>query len=378
MTTLAPGCTLGIIGGGQLARMMAQAAQRLGLRTAVLDAGPSPCAAAVADVWIEGRLDDPRAAARLAECSDVITLDTEHVPSTLLEGVAGETPVRPGPGAMAVLQDRWRQREFLAGEDLPQTDCRAVACLDELGGAVEELGSAAILKTRTDGYDGKGQARIDQPEDASHAWEQIGARPAVLERRVEFERELSIVLARSITGEVMAYPLVENLHVDHVLHRSLAPALVGAGVAAEARRIGTRIAEALDLHGIVAVELFLTPDEKLLVNEIAPRTHNSGHFTLDACATSQFEQHVRGVCGLPLGDVSVPRPAAMINLLGDLWLPQPPDLFRCLDDPAVHLHLYGKHPPRVGRKMGHLTAVADSLEAATATAERAYARLRGA
>lgn len=359
------GGTIGVIGGGQLARMMALEARRMGYRVAVLDPTPNGPAAQVSDLSVVGAFTDYKAAKELAKASDVITLDTEHVPAELLEQLEPLVPVRPSAQVFRIVQDRMEQRKFLATQKLPQAKNAPVGDLETLRAAGRMVGFPAILKTRRSGYDGKGQARVNTPNDLEGAWTSLQKAPCVLEAFVEFEREISVILARDLHGNQRFYPIAENDHRRHILHTTRMPARVSPAMAAQAEALGARIATALNHVGVIAVELFVTRDQRLLVNEIAPRTHNSGHTTFGACVTSQFEQHVRAICGLPLGDPSLLRPAVMLNLLGDLWQRGEPDWNKVLQHPTASLHLYGKNEANVGRKMGHVLVLDGAQDAAT-------------
>jgi len=360
VSRILPGATIGFLGGGQLARMMALEARRLGYRIGVLDPDADGPAAQVADFCVVGEFGDRGAAERLAARCDVVTLDTEHVPCEILEVLEQSTPVRPGSAVLRVVQDRAEQRRFLDGLDVPQTRHAEVADLDSLRTAAGLVGLPGVLKTRRSGYDGKGQVKVASVEGIGAAWDAIGRQPAVLEAFVDFEMEVSVLLARDLEGNVRFYPIAENVHRNHILHLTRVPAQIAPELARKAEEIGARIAAGLGHVGMMAVELFVTRDGELLVNEIAPRTHNSGHYTFGACATSQFEQHVRAICGLPLGEPTLFGPAIMINLLGDLWQGREPDWSAVLSLPCTHLHLYGKHAPRSGRKMGHVLVSGES------------------
>ena len=371
MTPLWPGSTIGVLGGGQLGRMMALAARRMGYRIVVLDPNPRCPTAQVSDGVVVGALDDVDAARRLAKQVDVATLDTEHVPADVLVAIEAIAPVRPGSSVLRTIQDRLVQKQFLDRLGLPQTPW---ADATDLTAALAKVGQPAIVKVRRAGYDGKGQVRVDGDPGVVAAF---GGEPAVAESVVRFTREISVVLARGMTGEVKIYPIAENVHRRHILHTTRAPAPMTPGGRKDAEDIAVRVAEALDHVGVMAVEMFELPGGKLLVNEIAPRTHNSGHYTYGACATSQFEQHVRAVCGLPLGD---PRPltgAVMVNLIGDLWSAGPPPWHDLLARPEARLHLYGKDAPAPGRKMGHVVLLDDDTDRALATAEAVIAGLSG-
>ncbi|MGD8318361.1 MAG: 5-(carboxyamino)imidazole ribonucleotide synthase [Myxococcales bacterium] len=375
MTSLLPGATLGVMGGGQLARMMSLEARRMGYRVCVLAADQGAPAVAVSDEWVQGEVDDLDASKQLALSVDVITLDTEHVPASILADLETIRPVRPSASVLRTVQDRRLQRSFLENIGAPQPRCRPVSSLAELSEAASALGFPCVLKTRRAGYDGKGQAMIRSANELDSAWSAIGQQPAMLEEFVTFDFEISVLLARNPSGELRFYPVAHNVHRNHVLHTTVAPAPISRSVEIDAFDIASRIANALDHVGMMAVEMFLVGGETLLVNEIAPRPHNSGHYTFGACVTSQFEQHVRAVLDLPLGDTSLPRPAAMVNLLGDLWRDGPPDWSQVLSRPEARLHLYGKTDPRPGRKMGHVLIVDEDPSAALRTGEDLLRRL---
>ncbi len=378
MSRILPGATLGVIGGGQLGRMMALEARRMGYRVAVLDPDEWGPTAQVADRHVRGELSDVEAARTLAKGCDVVTIDSEHVPADLLEELESLTAVRPAARVLRTVQDRLEQRRFLEANDLPQPRFASVSSAEDLPEAVETVGLPAVLKTRREGYDGKGQARVTSLSELTKAWDGLGRKPATLEAFVEFDKEISSILARGVDGEIRFYPVAENRHRRHILHISRVPAAIEPEVESHARELGARVANALDHVGMMAVELFVTGDGGLLVNEIAPRTHNSGHYTFGACATSQFEQHVRAICGLPLGDSSLLRPAVMLNLLGDLWSDGAPPLDELVSHPGARLHLYGKRRASKGRKMGHIVVLDDLPERAEAIAESIAADLEKA
>lgn len=349
--SIPPGGTIGILGGGQLGRMTAMAAARLGYRTVVFDPDPEPPAADVAAGHVRAAYDDLAALAAFAARVDVVTLEWENVPVAALERLAGHRPVRPAPGILAVTQDRLAEKRFVAGLGIATAPFLAVDDVAGLEVALAELGPDALLKTRRLGYDGKGQVRLGPGSAPAEAIASIGEAAAILEGFVAFERELSVITARCPSGAIRSYPPVENRHAEQILIETIAPAELPAAVAAAAVATAERIARALGLEGLLAVEMFLTTDGRLLVNELAPRPHNSGHWSLDACAVSQFEQLVRAICDVPLGDPTPTSPAIMQNLLGhavDAW----PAL---LAEPGARLHLYGKREVRPGRKMGHVT-----------------------
>jgi 5-(carboxyamino)imidazole ribonucleotide synthase len=325
----------------------------------------------VADLESIESYDDRRAIEGFARAVDVVTLEFENVPVAALEAAKAFVPVRPGPFALQMVQDRLREKEFLRKLGVPCAAFAAVDSVDELRSAIEQVGLPAVLKTRRMGYDGKGQVAIHKAHDAEHAWRDVGAAPCVLERFIDLRREVSVLIARGLDGATACYGPIANEHANHILDVSVLPAPCDARLAESAVQIANRIADALEVVGIVCVEFFETTDGELLVNEIAPRPHNSGHLTIDACMTSQFEQQVRAICGLPLGATDALRPAAMANLLGDLWQSGEPAWQRALAIPGVRLHLYGKSDPRPGRKMGHLTALADTPAEAEALVREA-------
>ena len=374
---LLPGATLGVLGGGQLGRMMAIEARRMGYRVVVLDPSPRCPTAQVADGFVVGALDDLDSAKHLAKQVDVVTLDTEHVPADLLEELEQLVPVRPGASVLRTINDRQIQKQFLDKLGLPQAAWAPATTEEELAAALAKVGTPAVLKVRRAGYDGKGQVRIDAPGDANGALAKLRGAPAVAEELVRFTREISVVLARGIKGELRIYPIAENVHRRHILHTTRAPAPMQPGAREKAEQIAVTIAEALGHVGVMAVEMFELPDGRLLVNEIAPRTHNSGHYTWGACVTSQFEQHVRAVFGLPLGDPRAMCGAVMVNLIGDLWHKGPPSWQEVLARPEARLHLYGKDMPAPGRKMGHVLLLDDDTDRALVTAERLIESLSG-
>jgi 5-(carboxyamino)imidazole ribonucleotide synthase len=353
--------------------MMALEARRLGLRVAVLDPDAASPAGAVADFRVVAKLEDPAALRALGEASDVVTFETEHVAAPALQQAEAFAPVRPSPDGLARLQDRLSQRRFLQELGLAQTAYAPVDDEASLERAVEAIGVPSVLKCRRGGYDGLGQARLGPGTVPRAAWRSLADAPAVLEAFVPFERELSIVLARDADGRIREYPVAENVHRRGILHTTRVPATIDAAIDANARAIGRRIAAALGHVGVLTVELFALTDGALLVNEIAPRVHNSGHFTWGGCVTSQFEQHLRAICGLPLGDPALLGPVVMLNLLGDLWRHGEPDWVAALADDRVRLCLYGKRDARAGRKMGHLLIFDD--DPTLARAERLHEQL---
>jgi 5-(carboxyamino)imidazole ribonucleotide synthase len=354
---LAPGACLGVVGGGQLGRMTALAAARLGYRCHILTPEADSPAVQVTDRATLAAYDDPAALERFAAAVDVITIEFENLPVAPLAWLAERRPVHPAPAILAVCQDRLREKAFLAGIGVPTAPWQPVASAQDLAAALAGRPGPTVLKTARSGYDGKGQLTLARGDDPAAAWARLGGVPAVAEARIDFAREISVISARGQDGRQVSYPPVENRHEAHVLARTIAPAPIPSALAAEAVRLAERIARELALVGLLAVEMFVTPDDRLLVNELAPRPHNSGHWTIDACAISQFELLVRVVCGLPLPDPGRFADAVMDNLLGsavEAW----PDL---LAEPGARLHLYGKREVRAGRKLGHVTRLTRML-----------------
>jgi 5-(carboxyamino)imidazole ribonucleotide synthase len=370
-----PPATLGVLGGGQLGRYFVIAARTMGYRTMVLEPDPHAPAGAVADVHLVADYDDPSALEQLAVNCAVVTTEFENPPASALHHLAQLTIVRPSPAAIEIAQDRVREKRFLQSVGVPVAPFLVIDSAVAVAEATH-LGYPAILKTSRLGYDGKGQVAVASHADLPEAWDRLGRVVCVLERRLPLDREVSVVLARSVDGSVAAHPAGVNVHVGGILDITTVPA--DPHVVARATELAVQIAQELQYVGVLGVELFEV-DGAMLVNELAPRPHNSGHWTLDAAATSQFEQQVRAVCGLQLGDPSLTSTsAAMVNLLGDLWDQGPPDWASAVGVPGAHLHLYGKTEPRRGRKMGHLTVRGDGTPdaaAAVALACRSDARL---
>ena len=378
---LLPGSTIGIFGGGQLGRLTAMAARTMGYRIHVLDPDPGCPARFVVDQCVEAAWDDAREAARLARGCDVVTLEIEQISLASMNAAGSFAPVRPSEGMLGVIQDRIEQKAWLVRNGFPLGDYRAVHSLEELKAAVAALGGRCFCKSSYGGYDGRGQGKVGfDPATAGSeaemvgAWKALGEGPGVVEKAVDLDREISILVARSPRGEVQVYPAAWNHHENQILAWSVLPAPLPEAMANEARELAQAIADAFLLEGILAVELFVTKDGRILVNELAPRPHNSYHSSERACVTSQFEQLVRAVCNLPLGSPQAVQPCAIANLLGDLWLtPGAPDkathhrtprFDAALAVPGVRLHLYEKLRPRKGRKMGHLSAVGATPEEA--------------
>ena len=386
---ITPGATLGVMGGGQLGAMFAMAAKRMGYRVeAFSDVADCPAAYHCDRVHV-GSYDDPAALVAMARGLDVLTFEFENVSAEPLRALAGDVPVRPAPEVLFTTQDRGREKAFLVREGFACAPHRLVRSREELHAAVAALGLPAVLKTAAFGYDGKGQRKLDVgagPQEIDAAWDGLGGsvaaqRPAapndedpcvlVLEGWIDFECEISVVAARGLDGSTAVFAPTRNHHSHHILDISSVPAGLPAAVLDSAREMAAAVLEKLDVVGVACVEFFVTRDGRVLVNEIAPRPHNSGHLTIAACETSQFEQQVRAICGLPLGSTRQLAPAAMANLLGDCWANADPDWAAALAVPGVSLLLYGKSEPRPGRKMGHFTALADSVDEAVANVTRA-------
>ncbi len=364
--TILPGSTVGVFGSGQLGRMFAIEARKMGYRVHTFSPGSDTPTGQIADIETQGSYDDLGAVRTFARSVDVLTFEFENVPSTAVEAAAEYVDAFPKGEILHTTQNRLREKIFLSNHGFPVTPYRHVKLLDDLYRAADELGFPAVLKTAGFGYDGKGQSRLGALAEIESAFEAMNGNDAVLEAFVDFEKEVSVVCARDQAGNFADYGVIENRHVNHILDVSFAPAIVSERVLAHAIEIARNIADTLGYVGTLCVEFFLTADEKLLVNELAPRPHNSGHLTFGACVTSQFEQQLRAVCGLPLGSTEYHRPAAMANLLGDIWENGEPNWAAALGNPSINLHLYGKTKPRNGRKMGHLTATAESGTAAVA------------
>jgi len=364
-----PPASIAVIGSGQLGRMFIQAAQQMGYQAGVLSATSETPAAQVANWTVLGPPDHLPALRALADRAEAITVEFENVSAPALRWLARRRIVRPGWRTLWVSQDRCREKTFLARHDIPHAPWRPVRTDDELGAAVRALGLPLILKTSASGYDGKGQVLVEKAADAEAAWRSLGKTSCVAEAWVEFAVELSVVVARGRDGRSAAFPPGLNHHEKHILSTTTSPAPVGPIVAQEAREAAFAVAQALGAVGVLCVEFFLTSAGRLLVNEIAPRPHNSGHLTIEAACSSQFDQQVRTLCGLPLGDCSLSSSAAMVNLLGDLWADGEPRWEQAMrDDPGVKLHLYGKRTAKPGRKMGHLTVLDPDSQTALARA----------
>ncbi len=371
---IAPGAWLGLLGGGQLGRMFCMAAQSLGYKVIVLDPGAASPAGSVADRHLAADYQDPAALQELARVAAAATTEFENVPAAALDYLARSLRVTPAAASVAIAQDRISEKTFIAGQGFGVAPFAVLRTAADARAADPAL-LPGIVKSARLGYDGKGQLRVRVPADVPAAFDAMGSAPCVLERFVSLASEVSVIVARDDSGEAVAWPVAENLHRDGILDVSIMPARVPAELAAKALDTAATIAAKLDYCGVLCVEMFVAGDGALLVNEIAPRPHNSGHWSIDACVTSQFEQQARVLAGLPLGATRAHGPAVMVNLLGDVWFadaaarePREPDWSRVLRHPQAKLHLYGKAEARRGRKMGHVTCLAPTLADALATA----------
>jgi 5-(carboxyamino)imidazole ribonucleotide synthase len=374
-----PGATIGILGGGQLGRMTAMAAHTLGYDVHVLDPDPQCAAKAVVDRLVTARFDDAAAAADLAQNCDVVTLEIEQISTASLDAASRHAPVRPSSKLLGIVQDRARQKRWLADAGFPVGPYDEVSDAESVRGVAQRFGPL-VVKAARGGYDGRSQVLVATADEAASAWASLvgpsgGARHAVAEQALDLESELSVMIARSPNGETAVYPPALNFHERQVLSWSVIPAPLPPDLVTKATSLAGDIADAIGLEGLLAVEMFLTTRGELFVNELAPRPHNSFHETELACPTSQFEQLVRAVCNLPLGDTSIVRPAAIVNLFGDLWMTGEPRFEAALAEPMTRLHLYGKRVARPGRKMGHISAYGDTADAALTRARAAAARL---
>jgi 5-(carboxyamino)imidazole ribonucleotide synthase len=363
------------MGSGQLGRMLAIAARRMGYRIQIFSPEKDSPAGQLADREVAARYEDAEAVRDFARGIDVLTFEFENVPTQTVEWAAEFCEVRPSANVLHICQHRLREKQFLADSGFPLPRFAPVNSAAELAEAIKQVGSPAVLKTAAFGYDGKGQVKIERRSDPAEIWKTFGGSQAVLEQFVDFSKEVSVIVARGVDGQMAAYPVCENVHRNHILDVTVVPARIPAEVDVQARVLAGEVAEKLNLVGLLAVEMFLLKDGSLLINELAPRPHNSGHFSFDASITSQFEQHLRAVCGLPLGSTESLRPAAMVNLLGDLWANGEPDWAAAAAMPHVKIHLYGKAEPRPGRKMGHLVAFGNSADEAFHHVQEARAAL---
>jgi len=369
---LLPGSTLGVLGGGQLGRMFCMAARNMGYRTVVLDPDSNSPAAEVADRQIIADYTDETALIEMAELCDAITIEFENVPAESLHFLAARKPVHPSAEAVALARHRIQEKDYAKQAGLTPAAYSLVGRPSDFDAAVAVTGFPAILKTTTLGYDGKGQQVVDDLTQLEEAFKELGQVECVLERKMDLAVEISVLLARNSQGEVACYPPAENEHRNSILHQSIVPARVNSDLAEKAKAQAICLAGALQYVGIMAVEFFITTEGQLVFNEMAPRPHNSGHYTMDAAVTTQFEQQVRVMCGLPPGSARLMSPVVMINLLGNLW---PVDWAKCLSNPALKLHLYGKSEARQGRKMGHFNLLADNVDVAITAADQIFQKI---
>ena len=381
---LNPGSTIGIIGGGQLGRMIAMAARQMDYKTVVLDPDPGCPTGQVSDGQITDAYSNRDASRSLARTSDVVTYEFENVDADSVSAATEFVPVHPSSSVLRTTQHRLHEKNALLKAGVSVSPFRAVTSLEDLRNAGADIGYPMVLKTATEGYDGKGQVTITRTEDIENAYDSLNARyvELIVEQFVPFKMEISTICARTSDGQTATFPPSENIHRNHILDISIVPARIPDSVIEKARLLAVDIAAQLDVVGLVAVEMFVTKENELLVNELAPRPHNSGHYTMDGCDTSQFEQLVRVLAGLPIAEPKLHSPTVMVNLLGEVWVDTDgdPDWARAVEMPGVSLHLYGKAEPRVGRKMGHINVVADTVEdalyIATEARDRAWRRNR--
>jgi len=375
-----PSSTIGMLGGGQLGRMFVTAAHNLGYKVVVLEPDANSPAGLIADEHLIAPYDDAKAMAKLAQCCDVITTEFENIPAQVLETLSASCPVHPSASAVEKAQNRNVEKEFILSCGLLPVPYGAITTYSEIGAAVEKIEFPAIMKTARFGYDGKGQIRVNSLDEVKQAYRKFNQQACVLEQMIDLKCEISVVLARNSSGESQCFPIAENIHIDGILHQSIVPARVSDDLLQSAEAAAKRIADKLDYIGVLAVELFVTQDDSLLINEIAPRTHNSGHYSMDACVTSQFEQQVRAICGLPFADTRLLSPVVMTNMLGDLWdlsLAEPVlNWSPILSSASTKLHLYAKLEARKGRKMGHFNTLSDSTENALSEANNVFSALK--
>ena len=371
-----PYATLGVLGGGQLGRMFTVAARTMGYRVVVLDPDPESPAAEMANKHICAPFNDHAALEKMGRICDVITTEFENVSAESMEYLSQFCPVRPSAKAVSIAQNRIREKTFLRDSGFETAPFAEINNNTDIEAALIKIGTPALLKISQFGYDGKGQATINNLAEAISAFELMGKQPCVLEQRMNLRTEISVVVARGIDGKTVAYPAAENTHVNGILDLSIVPAHVSEQLTRQASKAACAVADKLDYCGVMAVEFFVIENDILLINEIAPRPHNSGHYTMDACLTSQFDQQVRAMCGLPLGDARLLAPVAMVNILGDAWrADSAPPWDAVLNEPRAKLHLYGKKEARAGRKMGHFTCIGDNMQEAAKLAKEIQKKL---
>ena len=372
-----PGKTIGVLGGGQLGRMLAQAAKRLGYRMHVYEPAAKCPAGAVADKEVNRPYEDLAALTAFAQECDVVTYEFENVPAAPLQAIEAVTLLRPHWRVLETAQNRSREKRWLREHGIPHAQFAEVAAGGDLAAAIRRVGVPCVVKTADFGYDGKGQLKVMVQADVAAALSRFAGQPVVIEQFIDFACEVSAVVARGTDGANRVFPVTENIHKNHILDFSIVPARIKPAVSVAAESLARRIAKEIDLVGVMGVEFFVNKSGEVLVNELAPRTHNSGHWTLDACATSQFEQQVRAICGQPLGETTLLSPVVMVNILGDAWAKGEPKWAALSAHPNVRLHLYGKAEARPGRKMGHFTVTAGSADEALALARKYQAELAG-
>lgn len=372
---IVPNSTIGVFGSGQLGRMFAIEARKMGYRVHTFSPDSDTPTGQVADIETCAEYLDLEAVEKFARSVSVVTFEFENVPSATVDTASQFVPVHPRGDVLHTTQNRLREKTFLASNGFPIAPFRHIRSLEDLERAVSEIGTPSVLKTAGFGYDGKGQRKIQDASETREAFDSLDGADAVLEGFIEFEKEVSVVCARGQNGEFAHYGVIENEHANHILDVSFAPAICSEKTFAQAIEIARSVTETFGYVGTLCVEFFLTKDGKILINEIAPRPHNSGHLTFGPCHTSQFELQLRAVCGLPLGSTEFFSPAAMANLLGDIWEDGEPDWAAAMFDPRVKIHLYGKAEPRIGRKMGHITAIAETASDAAALVRESRRRL---
>ncbi len=371
-----PGKTIGILGGGQLGRMTGQAARALGYHFVVFEPQENCPAGQVADFEINASYEDEAALKRFADSVDIISYEFENVPASALRFLEDHKPIHPKPECLYICQNREREKNFLKENGFPCAPFAIIESANQLASALEHIGRASVLKTADFGYDGKGQVRIREDQaQPEYIWSSFDGERAVLEKWMDFEMEISVIVAANSNGETSCFPVAENIHTNHILDYSIAPARIEPHIAEAAQDLAKEIASKLGIVGLLGVELFLLRDGTLAVNELAPRPHNSGHYTIDACITSQFEQFVRAICGLPLGLVDLVKPVTMVNILGDAWSEGEPEFSKLLQTPDAKLHLYGKSQARPGRKMGHFCIFGPDANEAFQRAQELKAKL---
>jgi 5-(carboxyamino)imidazole ribonucleotide synthase len=375
-TMILPGATIGMLGGGQLGRMFTTAAQTLGYNVVVLDPDTHSPAGIIADQHICAKYTDETALSQLAERCDAITTEFENIPAATLAFLEQKTVVHPSSKALAATQNRIHEKQFIASLGIPVAPFIAIRSKKDIDSAELTIQFPAILKVATFGYDGKGQVVCQTIDDVHTAFESLEQAECVLEQRINLEREVSTVLARSQSGDICNFPVAENVHINSILHSTTVPSHIAEDHVETVIQMSDKIAAGLSYVGVMAVEFFISKKGDILVNEIAPRPHNSGHFTIDACQTSQFEQQVRMLCGLPAGNSELIEPVVMINILGDVWGNSSPHWDQLLANPEIKLHLYGKKEARIGRKMGHFNVLASTLDRAETLAEDTFEQLK--